>query len=308
MPCSHCPEPPVVELRYAGTRLCRKHFLESFDRRAKAELSRQGGLPEGTIAVALSGGKDSLSVLHFLGRITKGHPRMKLHAITVDEGIQGYRDSSLEICRRMTTDWGVPWTVVKTEAIAGYTIDAYAAGVAGPKGETLPVAARPSCGACGVFRRAGLNRLAASLGAAAVVTGHNLDDQAQSILMNHLRGDLDRLARLAPHEGSPDGFVARRLPFGSIPEKEVLLYAVLHGLPLHEEECPYAVRSHRFALREVLMGLEAAHPGTRHALAKGQARLKPLLVAGLGLPEPATCSRCGDVATGDVCMACQLAA
>ncbi|MFO1534486.1 MAG: TIGR00269 family protein [Thermoplasmatota archaeon] len=311
-PCSKCPEPAVTFLRYAGTHLCRAHFIGSFERRAKAEVAKQGRIPEGRLAVALSGGKDSVAALHFLHKLTRDHPKVELAAITIDEGIAGYRDSALAICEEVTRRLGVPWHVVRTQDLAGYTIDQYAAGEAGPKGGALG-AARPACAPCGVFRRLGMNRLARDLGAAALATGHNLDDQAQTVLMNHLKGDLDRLARLAPH--TPEdasrhgGLVPRLLPFRSIPEKEVLLYALLEGLPLHDEaECPYAARSHRFALRDVLMGLEEQTPGTRHALVRGHERLKPILQAALPPIPVATCPGCGEPTSGASCIPCSLKA
>jgi uncharacterized protein (TIGR00269 family) len=311
--CSRCRSPAVVEQRYAGVRLCRDHFLRSFAERAKHEVARQGRLPEGLTAVALSGGKDSVSVLHFLKEMTKGNPKVRLAAITVDEGIEGYRASALDLCRQVTEEWGVPWHVVRTKDLAGYSIDQYAAGTAGPRGEALPMAGRPACSACGVFRRAGLNRLAREIGAAAVATGHNLDDQAQTVLMNTLKGDLERAARLAPH--TPEdvahhpGLVRRILPFRGIPEKEALLYAVLHGLPLHQEaECPYAARSHRFLLRDVLVRLEEHNPGTRHALVKGAQRLKPILQQALPPMDVVSCPECGEPTSGERCMACAMKA
>jgi uncharacterized protein (TIGR00269 family) len=309
--CSKCRNPAVLEQRYSGQSLCRDHFLRSFAERAKHEVAKQGRLPEGTVAVALSGGKDSVSLLHFLKEMTLGNPKVRLVAVTVDEGIAGYRDSALAICRDVTARWHIPWHVVRTKDLAGYAVDDYAAGTAGPKGEALPVAARPACGACGTFRRAGLNRLAKEVGAAAVATGHNLDDQAQTVLMNTLKGDLERAARLAPH--TPEdvahhpGLVRRILPFRSIPEKEVLLYAVLNGLPLHHEaECPYAARSHRFLLRDVLVKLEEQNPGTRHALVKGAERLKPILQKALPPIAVASCPECGEPTSGERCMACAL--
>jgi uncharacterized protein (TIGR00269 family) len=302
----------VAFLRYAGTHLCREHFLHSFERRAKAEVAKQGRVPEGRLAVALSGGKDSVAALHFLAKLTRDNPTVALVAITIDEGIAGYRASALEVCREVTQRLGVPWHVVRTQDLAGYTIDQYAAGEAGPKGDA-PGTSRPACGPCGVFRRLGMNRLARELGAAAIATGHNLDDQAQTVLMNHLKGDLDRLARLAPHTAEDaarhDGLVPRLLPFRSIPEKEVLLYALLEGLPLHAEaECPYAARSHRFALRDVLMGLEGQTPGTRHALVKGHERLKPILQAALPPIAVASCPECGEPTSGASCIPCSLKA
>lgn len=310
--CSKCPEPAATFLRYAGTHLCRSHFLQSFERRAKAELAKQGGLPKGLTAIALSGGKDSVALLHFLHRLTQENPTVRLAAISIDEGIAGYRSSALAIAQAVTQRRGVPWHVVRTQDLAGYTIDGYAAGTHGPEGDA-PGAPRAACGPCGVFRRLGMNRLARELGAAAVATGHNLDDQAQTVLMNHLKGDLERLARMAPHTGRDaarhEGLVPRLMPFRSIPEKEVLLYALLEGLPLHDEaECPYATRSQRFALRDVVMGLEEQTPGTRHALVKGQERLKPILQDALP-PLPVTsCPGCGEPTSGERCVPCSLRA
>jgi len=308
--CSHCGHGAVIQLPYAGVSLCRAHFLDFFARRAKLDIARQGRIPEGTLAVALSGGKDSVALLHFLSAMTAGNPRIRLVAVTVDEGIKGYRDASLAICQRVTAELGVPWTVVRTKDLAGYTIDDYAAGTHGPADEVHPNAPRAACGTCGVFRRVGMNRLAREAGAAAIATGHNLDDQAQTILMNHLKGDVDRLARMAPHHdaGAPAeageaarqlGLVPRLMPFRSTPEKEVLLYAVLHDLPVHQDgegatECPYAERSQRFALRDVLAGLEARTPGTRHALLRGHDKLQPILRRNLTLAPAVACPGCGE--------------
>lgn len=309
----------MIHLRYAGTHLCREHFLRFFDERAKAEVSRQGRLPEGTTAIALSGGKDSISLLHFLHHLAQGNPNIKLHAVTVDEGIVGYRDGAIVLARDFCAKLGVPHSIIASRDLAGYSIDEYAAGSRGPTvrgGVDAPGTPRPACGPCGVFRRAGMNRLAREVGAQAIATGHNLDDQAQTILMNHLKGDLDRLARLAPHhpeEVRHAGLVRRLMPFRTIPDKEVLLYAVLHGLPIHQAddglaECPYAERSHRFALRDMLVQLEELHPGTRHALVKGQERLKPILAAALPPIAVASCPTCGEPTSGTRCVSCSLRA
>lgn len=313
----------MIHLRYAGTHLCGEHFLRFFEERAKTELGKQGRMPKGITAVALSGGKDSVSLLYFLHKLAQGNPDLRLHAVTVDEGIAGYRGGAIAIAKEVCAQLGVPHSIVSTHDLAGYSIDAYAAGARGPArtenggvGEDAPGTPRPACGACGVFRRAGMNKLAREAGAAAIATGHNLDDQAQTILMNHLKGDLDRLARLAPHgpdEVRHEGLVRRLMPFRTIPDKEVLLYAVLSGLPIHQSdeglaECPYAARSHRFALRDMLVQLEELHPGTRHALVRGQERLKPILAAALPPIAVASCPECGEPTSGQRCVACSLRA
>ncbi len=293
-------------LRYSGSHLCREHFLRFFDKRAKAELAKQGRLHQGRVAVALSGGKDSVAVLHFLHGLAASRPGVELVAISIDEGIAGYREGSLEICRELTSRLGVEWHVVKTQDLAGYTIDEYARGEKGPASGGQ---SRAACGPCGVYRRMGLNQAARDVGAAAIATGHNLDDTAQTILMNHLNGDVERLARLAPHapERAQPGMVPRLIPFRTIPEKEVLLYALLNGLPIHDDaECPYAARAQRFFLRDMLLAIEARSPGTRHTLVKGLDKLKPLLEAEYGSGGGAgACSQCGEPASGESCKGCQ---
>jgi uncharacterized protein (TIGR00269 family) len=292
MECAQCNRPAVVLMRTSGRHLCREHFLRLFDRVAKAELAKQGRLP------------DSVSVLHFLRRITADHPRVELVAVTVDEGIDGYRSSSLEICRKLTTEWDIPWHVVKTRDLAGYTIDEFAVGTAGPPGDT-PGTPRAACGPCGVFRRLGVNRLAREAGADAVVTGHNLDDTAQTVLMNVLQGDVDRMARMAPHDEAVPGLVPRLIPFRRLAEKEVLLYALLHGLPMHDEaECPYAARSRRFRMRDLLWSLEEESPGTRHSLLRFQDRVQPVLRGGLEPSQVYACPECGEPTSGALCKAC----
>lgn len=312
MTCDKCGQPPVTFIRYSGQHLCKEHFIRFFEKRAKTELVKQGKLPEGTVAVALSGGKDSVAALWLLSKIVASNPRINLVAVSVDEGIAGYRQGSLEICKEFTQKLAIPWKLIETKILAGYTIDDYAQGKLGPSADSvkrLRVAPadgtpRAACGPCGVFRRVGVNRLAQEVDAAAVVTGHNLDDMAQTLLMNHLQGDIERLARLAPHDNEQDGLVPRLIPFRTIPEKEVLLYALLEGLPIHhEEECPYAARANRFMMRDILLDIEGKQPGTRHSLLKGQERLKPLL-GKMPRQQIHTCA-CGEATSGITCRACE---
>lgn len=301
-PCSRCREPAVTHLRYSGQHLCKEHFVRFFEKRAKMEVHRQGRLPKGTLAVALSGGKDSVACLAFLHALTKDRPDVDLVAITIDEGIAGYRDGSIEICKDVTGRLGVPWHVVTMQDLAGYTIDQFAAGERGPDADGT---ARPACGPCGVFRRLGMNRLARELGAGMIATGHNLDDTAQTVLMNVLNGDADRLARMAPHDDPKEGLVPRLLPFRTIPEKEVLLYCLLQGLPVHhEEECPYAARAQRFFLRDKLLELEARSPGTRHSLVRFHDRVKPAILAEAPQVPLSACATCGEPTSGSTCKAC----
>jgi uncharacterized protein (TIGR00269 family) len=122
-----------------------------------------------------------------------------------------------------------------------------------------------------------LNEGARSAGAFRLATGHNLDDVAQTVLLNLLRGDVDAMGRMAPHAPGAEGLVPRIVPLRTVPEREVALYAHLRGFPYHEGECPHATRAARGRVRDILLDLEESTPGTRQRLLAVQERLAGLL-------------------------------
>jgi len=228
-------------------------------KRVKHEFRRQVTLERGErIAVAVSGGKDS-TVAAFLLKETLGARRdIEFCAITIDEGIEGYRPSAIPIVADNCRALDMEHIVVSFEESYGFTMDQVAEAERNMS----------SCTYCGVMRRAALNRAAKEWEASRLATGLNLDDTAQSILMNFSRGDVERLARLGPHTRSQPGLVPRIQPLRTIPENEVALYALAKGLRYHDLECPYASEALRNDYRELLAKLEDKYPGTRHSILK----------------------------------------
>ena len=285
-------------LRYSGAHLCAAHFEAYVERRAKQEIRRELTL-EGEptkIAVGLSGGKDSSTVLFLLSKILGRRRDVSLEAITVDEGIAGYRPPSLERARAFCADLGVPHHVIGYEATVGFEMDRVV---------RLDPAAIP-CSYCGVFRRHALNLKAKEIGADFLATGLNLDDTAESILMNVARGDVERLARLGPHAHVQPGLVPRLQPLRMVPEVEVYLYAFLRRIPFHDANCPYAERAQRGRFKEIVHGLEADSPGTRHAIVRGHDDLRPLLQGAWPPAALRACGRCGAPTVHAVCKACEM--
>lgn len=297
-PCDRCDKPGVTLIRYSGQRLCHDHFTRFVDRRVRKEVRKQGGIPNDVrILVATSGGKDSTIALHAMHELTDKRPDVELVALTVDEGIEGYRAEGLRVAADTARALGIDHVVKRTQDLAGAPIDEIHA----------KDPARAACSYCGVFRRRLMNDAANELDADLLVTGHNLDDTAQSIFMNLTSGDLARLGRLGPHTEAKDGLVPRRMPLRTIPEREVYLYATLKGITFHDGVCPYAEQGQRTIHRDVLARLEEASPGTRHALLSTLDDLKPLLKR-LPAERPlGTCDECGEPASGDRCQACKLA-
>ncbi len=296
MRCSACDTPAIVDQPYRAAHACAPHFLRSVEERVRAEFHRQ--LPRfgrGTVAVALSGGKDSAVALFEAHRYFGRRPTVRLVAVSVDEGIAGYRAATLRAAADLAQRLGVEHLVVRAASELGTTTDEAAAG--------MPAAI--PCSFCGVWRRRLLNRAARDAGADALVLGFNLDDLAQTVLMNLVRGDLDRLVRMAPHRSRQPGLVRRIAPLALVPEREVYLYARLRGLPFDHAECPHAGRASRNLFREVVWRLEEELPGTRQSLLRTHDRLVDRWLAADGAGAPNTCRACGEPSAGELCRACE---
>jgi len=294
--CDKCSRASVSFIRYSGAHLCGEHFCEFVEKRVKGELRRQIVLNgRERVAVAVSGGKDSIVALHLVSRILGVRQGLTVVAVTVDEGIAGYRAPSIPVARRNCQLLGIDHVTTSFEDLYETTMDAIAS-----KARELA-----ACSYCGVLRRAAMNRAARDLGATHLVTGLNLDDSAQSILMNFTRGDVERLARLGPHTRVQEGLVPRLQPLRTIPESETTLYAILKGYEYHDLECPYAPEALRNDYRDLVAQLEDKYPGTRHSILRSYDALRPLLERGYAPAELNVCS-CGEPAKADKCKACEL--
>lgn len=295
--CQKCGRKSVVHIRYSGSELCRDHFTEFVERRVQKEIRLQGRLPKGSVlAVAVSGGKDSMSMLSMLSKVFNPRTGISLDVLTVDEGLRGYRRKAVGIARDFCSERDIGFEVLEFKKEFSLTMDRVAA-----LGEEW----RP-CTFCGVLRRSLLNRRARELGAAKIAFGHNLDDMSQSVLMNVVNGDVQRLVRLGPHSKVQEGLVPRMLPLRMIPESEMVLYADLNEIPYLEKHCPYRPRAHRLGFLGIINQLEEETPGTRHSIVSTYDQIIPALREHYPAVKLSSCKRCGEPTMGYVCKACEL--
>jgi len=258
MKCLKCNRRAIIYQKYSNAHLCRQHFGEDLERKVKRDIRKYKMLERGDrVAVALSGGKDSSVLLYLLHKIFQERRDLEILAITIDEGIGGYRDKTLELAVHLTKKLGIPHFIESFQNSFNINLDHLAS-----KDKDK------ACTYCGVLRRTLLNKTARQLGATRLAVGHNLDDEAQSIFMNYLRGDVGRLLRLSPN-GKLPGLILRIKPLRSIPEKEVALYGIVNGLPLNSQECPYASAALRNEARRILNDYEVRHPGTKYSIVRG---------------------------------------
>ena len=309
--CDVCGKDAVLEQAYSGRILCGHHLEKSIRKKVAKELRKQLHLDKSkptTVFVAISGGKDSAVLLTLLVELIGMRRDVRIVAGCVDEGIDGYRPPSLQCAIDLCETLDVEFISTSYENLNFHQMDEVVKRLPMISGSKEGVSAMP-CSYCGVFRRQGINALAKQVDADVVALGHNLDDMAQTVLMNMTNGDIDRTLRLAPHTNAPvDGLPPRIVPLRWIPEQEIHLLAMHKQLPLHHEESPYAQGALRWRYRDIVAQLEQDAPGTRHSLVRMSDNIKH--VARRGEPHvqshPTKCQRCGSPTSAATCKACDM--
>jgi len=303
MKCTKCDKSAV----YAGQgqNFCKSHFLEYFESKVTKTISKYNLIKEGDkVCVATSGGKDSLAVLYMTNLYCKKH-NIELFALAIDEGISGYRDHTLDDLKIFSEKHEVKLHIVSFKEKFGDTLDNI-------KEKAITERNKKPCTVCGIFRRTLLNRTARELGATKLVTGHNLDDEAQSFLMNTLLGNMSHNASLGPIAGLSDNdkFVARVKPLYFMLEKETRLFALLKGFKVEFNECPNINMSFRMVVRDELNAIENKLPGAKNGVVNSFLEILPLLKDYYREKKQKRvfnyCKKCGDACSGEICNACKL--
>lgn len=279
MKCSRCDEKAV----YIRPALCKDHLCSLVEGKVAETIDRFDLLQKNqSICVAASGGKDSVTLLAVLKKL--GFP---IEALAIDEGIKGYRDASLVFLKAFCAQRDIPLNIVPFTDLTGKPLDDMVDG-------------QHPCSICGVFRRYLLNLHAKEYDV--IATGHNLDDEAQAVLMNLIKTNKDLLFRSFVKTPHKSGFVQRVKPLMFVPERMITAYSFLQGFGLEYDECPYAQQSLRAKVRDVLNRYEDKWPGMKLRLVEAGLR-----IAGSGDgPSLRVCDRCGEPSVDDVCRACML--
>jgi cytoplasmic tRNA 2-thiolation protein 1 len=305
--CSRCGNvPSFYTRRYSGEALCAACFKETVVEKVRRTVSKYGMLRHGErVGVAVSGGKDSLSLLKILHELNDGsRSRSELVALTVDEGVKGYRDEAIEHARALCDELGVELVLVSYSGLFGFSLDQAL--------DWKDDRELSSCSMCGVFRRRAIDEAAVRAKVDVVATAHNLDDYVQTFMMNLLHGDAERLGWLDPSADNDDFPVRRVKPFTEVYEEEVALYAYLSRIPFQSASCPYMHEGLRSEVRDYLNQLEAKHPGMKNVLLRSAldvtSKLSNLDRIEGGVPPKTTvpCTRCGKPSSRGVCGVCRM--
>lgn len=268
--CDKCEKKYEIILAYGPHKFCEKHFVEFFENRIRKTIRKYNLIaPQEKILIALSGGKDSTTILHILAKYYK--KGREIEAIIIDEGVKGYREKAvkkaIENCKKL----GIKHHLVKFEKEFGITNDTL-----------MPILKNNpklggTCSFCGVLRRNIMNKYAKKLKCQKLVTGHNLDDETQSFVMNIFNNDYERMKRMGASAGiiKHTGFVKRIKPLYETPEKEIIAYCAYKNIKHYSEECcPYSYTAKRNEYREMLNNFEDRFPGTQYSILRFYENLK----------------------------------
>ena len=251
------------------------------------------------IAVALSGGKDSSATLYFLKKIFKNNPNVEIIGITIDQGFGDVTKKNVSVSAQLCKELGVKHHVFSFKKEFGKDIK-----------ETFNKNPNLSyCTVCGVLRRYLINKKARELGCTKVATGHNLDDECQSILMNILKGDMMRLVRVGamPMISKNSKFVPRIKPLINIPEEEVILFAKINSIKHSNQKCPYRkFNTLRGESIEFLNKLEKKSFGIKYSLLESALKLKPYVEKQFKSERIKLCEKCQEPASKKICKTCEV--
>ncbi|MGZ4149823.1 MAG: ATP-binding protein [Actinomycetota bacterium] len=290
MKCTRCKAPAVIEVRRHNAAYCKECFLTVFTNAVQRVVEHDRMFdPEQRVLVAVSGGKDSLALWDVLLRL--GY---RADGLYLGLGIGEYSDRSGAVTRAFAEERGATLRTVDLEEEHGFDIP-----TAGRKG------ARSTCAVCGLSKRYVFNKAALEGGYDVIATGHNLDDEAATLLGNTLRWNTEYIARQSPVLPAKEGMVKKVKPLHRLSELETAAYAFLRGIDYVVEECPLVAGNTQLRYKEAMNAIEARSPGTKAQFFLGYLERGMPLFAKEDVAVLSPCERCGQPTTGTYCAFCR---
>lgn len=297
-----CQNSPYTQDPQSKKVYCNNHFVELIENKVRKAINRFNMLDrDDHIGLGYSGGKDSSVLLSILVKLQKRYPGCNLTVLTIDEGIKGYRDECLELTRKIAKKYRVPHVLISFKDTYGATLDQII------KESFIKKHSLSACAICGILRRRALNYAARQINATKIATAHNLDDEAQSILLNLLRGDSKKLIRFSRFPISKfQTLIPRIRPFVYVSEPEIVLYAHAINLEYHSYPCPYASSAMRNDIRTFLSKMEEKRPSTLRNIVNLHDSISNYFPKPESVEPPFLCQTCGEVSSYEICPICQL--
>lgn len=294
MACNICLNSPARLFRPSTKeKTCIKCFISNFEQDIHKYIIKSKMFEKGDkVAICVSGGKDSTVLAHILNKLNKEYNyKIKLELLSIDEGIKGYRDDSLEIVKQNQLDYNLSLKILSYKTLFNTSMDEIMKNKNNIKNK--------SCSFCGVFRRKALEIGSKELKCNKMVLGHNADDLAETIILNFMRGDYDKL-KVCTSNNTKGPFITRLKPLKYCYEKEIVLYAHYLNLKYFSTECTYAPNSTRGLVRTYIKNLEKLDPSyilniIKYAESIQREETNKVFKR---------CIKCNEIGSNEICRAC----
>ncbi len=301
MYCHRCQKMAAIRMRQHRLQFCKDHFIEWMLERTSHTIKNLGmfGHTE-RVLVAVSGGKDSLSLWDVLWQLGYQAEGMYIHLGI--ESQEHYSDSSEYFAQRFADERGLKLHVVNVRQQFGKSVPEFAA--LKKWGKDRP------CGVCGMIKRHIMNQAAKDLGFGVLATAHNLDDEAAVLMVNTMSWQVELMRRQSPVLNASSGLPRKVKPFCRFYERETAAYALSRGIEYVEEECPHALGSTQLYYKDLLNRMESEHPGYKTQFYAGFLSAREALFGRSEveeIPEGHNCPNCGQPTTSSgLCTFCRL--
>ena len=303
MRCRKCGQKAAIHLHQHRLALCKDHFLEWLPNQTEHAINKYHLFSrDDRILVAVSGGKDSLSLWDILCGL--GY---QVDGVYIDLGIDaeiGYSQKSCLLAEQFASERNLKLEVVDVKT--GYKENIPEMTKRTRRGQSKP------CSICGLVKRYLMNKAALDGGYSVLATAHNLDDEAAILMMNTLNWSMDLIGRQMPMLPEQPGFVRKVKPFCRTFEREAAAYALLKGIKYVYEECPYSTGSTQLYYKQILNQIEDKQPSVKldfylgylRAIQKGAFTLN---TNEEDIPSDRTCENCGQPTKNEgFCSFCNL--
>jgi len=284
--CRFCSREGKIWLRYANLRLCKEHFLIYFEKRVEKALKKFGVKKEDKIALAFSGGKDSVALFHTLFKL--GY---NIFPFFIDLGIPNFSEKSKEVVMKNCKKVGIEPLIVSISIK-----------------EFAKELRRGICGVCGLAKRYLMNKVAFENKCKYLATAHNLDDEVAFGLKNIFEGNLLQIARQGPYlKGNEElRLVTKIKPLYKLSEAETKMYCEIKGFEYLKEKCPFSAGEKLKVFKDAANLLEKNIPSSKLKFYRSMMKIKDYLSNLVEQEKVKPCKICGYPTTREICLFCRI--
>jgi len=276
-------------------------FIKYFESKVKSTIKKYKlASKKDKIIVACSGGKDSTTTLYLLKKLG-----FNVEALHIDLLIGKWSDENRKNLEKFCKDLGVRLHIINMREEYGSSICYIRSNIQAKQKLT-------NCAICGVIKKWILNKKARELlkgKKARIATGHNLDDEAETVLMNFFKGSPNLSATSSPKTGiiSDKKFVKRIKPLYFLTNKEVAKYSKLHKFPILYDPCVCLVGTLRKKTRKILAELIKKDKDVKHNIVNNFLRILPILIKQASKDKQIRYYKiCSEPSRGEICKRCKL--